>query len=343
MKERMNRIARVVEPFKTDFIERKIRPLDADEVLIEVKASCVCGSDLHIFRGKHPSVTLPVTIGHEMSGKIVELGSASRDIFSLGDRVTVEPCITCGQCEACRHGDYGYCENISFTYRNGDGTMAKYMVAKQSHVFKLPDYLDYEEGALIEPLSVATHAVRRANIDLGDCVVVIGAGAIGILVAALCKYRGASTVVIADFSEERLNLAKAFGVTHTVNSRNVDLLEFVDTLTSGRGADKSFECVGKESSFIQAMYCLKRNGLATNIGIFEEPNISIPASRFVTHEIKVQGAQGYCWDFPIAIEVAKDLPLKKLITHRFALEEIQKALETANDRSAKSMKVLVQP
>lgn len=336
------RIGRVCEAMKVDFLTQEVPNPAADEVLIKIKASAICGSDLHIFKGKHPAVSLPVTIGHEMSGDVVAVGEGVTHV-QIGTRVTVEPCIVCGTCEACRHGDYGYCEHISFTYRNGDGAMADYITVKAPYVYPLPDAISYETGALIEPLSVATHAVRRADIKLGETVLVIGAGAIGMLVAAICKQCGAKDVIITDFSDARLAAAKELGATVTINTGNEDLTQKLDEITNGKGVDKSFECVGREETFHQAILSLRRNGLATIIGIFENPNINIPASRFVTHEIRVQGAQGYCWDFPIAIELAKSINLQRLITHTFPLSQLQQALETCFDRNAGSIKVLLKP
>ncbi|MEG2931778.1 MAG: zinc-binding dehydrogenase, partial [Ruthenibacterium sp.] len=248
-----------------------------------------------------------------------------------------------GTCEACRHGDYGYCEQISFSYREGDGAMADYVTAHAEHVFRLPDALSYEEGALIEPLSVATHAVRRADIRLGETVLIIGAGAIGMMIAAGCRESGAGEIIISDFSDVRLAMARELGATVTVNSAKENLDEVIAQMTSGKGVDKSFECVGAQATFLQAMMSLRRNGLATIVGIFENPDITIPASRFVTHEIRVQGAQGYCWDFPVAIKLAQRLPLRRMITHTFPLNELQKALETCLDREAGSIKVLLKP
>ncbi len=340
--ERVGRIGRVYEPFKVDFLQKNFGEPKADEVLVQIKASAICGSDLHIFKGKHPSAPLPMTIGHEMSGEVIALGADVTDI-AIGERVTFEPCITCGTCEACQHGDYGYCENISFTYRNGDGTMGDYVMAKANHVFKLPEYLTYETGSLIEPLSVATHAVRRADIKLGETVLIIGAGAIGMMVGAICRTCGAGEVIIADFSDERLAVATEVGATIAINSGKVDLQEEIMKITKGKGVDKSFECVGRESTFNQAIMALRRNGQATIIGIFENPNITIPASRFVTHEIKVQGAQGYCWDFDVAIKIARELDLSKFVTHTFPMDELQTAIETALDPSTGSIKVLLKP
>lgn len=252
MEELINRIGEVYEPFKVHFLHKPVRPLAPDEVLVKVRASAICGSDLHIARGLHPSAPLPVTIGHEFSGDVVAVGSEVTKA-RLGERVTVEPCIVCGKCDACRHGQYGYCEHISFTYRNGDGAMADYVVVKEPYVYELPDYLSYETGALIEPLSVATHAVRRADIRLGETVLIIGAGAIGMMVAAMCRRSGAAEVIIADFSDQRLEMAKQVGATVTVNSGKEDLEQAVARLTHGKGVDKSFECVGRESCFCRPL------------------------------------------------------------------------------------------
>lgn len=127
---RRNMIGQIYEPYQVRFLERDVRPLNPNEVLVKVRASAICGSDLHIARGLHPSVPLPATIGHEFSGDIVEIGNQVTKT-NVGMRVTVEPCLVCGVCDACRHGEYGYCEHISFTYRNGDGAMADYVIGKR--------------------------------------------------------------------------------------------------------------------------------------------------------------------------------------------------------------------
>ncbi|MDI3480410.1 MAG: (R,R)-butanediol dehydrogenase / meso-butanediol dehydrogenase / diacetyl reductase [Tepidanaerobacteraceae bacterium] len=340
--EFINRVGRVVEAGKVDFLER---PLDAptpNQVIIKIVSSAICGSDLHIFKGKHPSAPLPVTIGHEFSGDVVAVGSEVSKV-KVGDRVTVEPVIVCGKCTACKTGNYGYCENISFTYRKGDGAMADYIKVEEPYVYKLPENLSYNAGALIEPLSVAVHAVRRADIKMGEKVLVIGAGAIGILIAALCRKCGATDVAVVDYSQKRLEMALELGATFAINPSEKDVYEAVGELTGGIGMDKTFECVGLEATFNQAMMTLRKNGTATIIGIFENPNITIPATRFITHEIKVQGSQGYCWDFPIALEMTKEIDIEKLVTHTFKLQDLQQALETCLDRNSGAVKVIVHP
>lgn len=342
MTELMNKLGRISAPETVDFITRPVQKPKEDQVVVKIVSSAICGSDLHIYKGKHPAVALPVTIGHEFSGDVIAVGGNVTKV-KVGDRVTVEPVIVCGKCEACRTGNYGYCENISFTYRNGDGAMADYITVLEPYVYKLPENLSYNAGALIEPLSVAVHAVRRAEIKMGDKVVVIGAGAIGILIAALCRKCGAAEVAIVDHHDSRLNLALEMGATVKINSKEVDFEQAVKDFTGGIGADKSFECVGLEATFNQAMNALRKGGLATIVGIFENPQINILASRFITHEIRVQGAQGYCWDFPISLKMAQEIDLEKIITHEFKMDELNKALETSLDRTSGALKIVLHP
>ena len=187
------------------------------------------------------------------------------------------------------------------------------------------------------------HAVRRAGVKLGDKVVIIGSGAIGMLVAAVCRRSGATDIAVADHHDGRLNLALKMGATAAINSKKVDFDRAVKEFTGGAGADKTFECVGVEATFNQAMTSLRKGGLATVIGIFEHPQITIDAARFITHEIRVQGAQGYCWDFPISIRVAQEIGLERIITHEFKLDELQKALLTCIDRESGAVKVVLHP
>ena len=173
-----------------ELVERDVPEPREAQVVIAIKACSICGGDLHIYKGKHPSAPLPMALGHELAGEVIAIGSKV-DLVAVGDRVTVEPVIACGLCPPCRRGEYGYCDNLSFHYRQGQGALADYFVADQRYVYKLPAHLSYEAGALIEPLAVAVHAVRRARIGLGDKVAIIGAGPIGILVTAVCKAAGA--------------------------------------------------------------------------------------------------------------------------------------------------------
>lgn len=336
----INRMAMAVSPGVVELTQRKVNSPKGSEVLIRVRSSSICGSDLHIYKGKHPSAPLPVAIGHEFAGDVVAVGDCVQKV-KPGDRVTVEPVITCGKCLSCRQGHYGYCDTLSFHYRKGQGALADYFIADEKYVYKLPEYLSYDTAALIEPLAVAVHAVRRAKVSLGDKLAVLGAGPVGILIAALCKQAGAEEVLVVDLAEHRLKVARDFGATRTVNPDSAE--EIVREITGGRGLDKTFECVGIEATLIQAMSLLKLGGLATTIGIFEQPKVTIPAALFVAKEITVQGSQGYCWDFDTALERTKVLDLTRLISHIMPLDKIGEAMEVALDPSEKAVKIILHP
>ena len=323
-------------------VDREVPKPGNTEVLIAIRATSVCGGDLHIYKGKHTSAPLPMSLGHELSGEVIEVGEGVTTV-RIGDRVTVEPVIVCGDCLPCRSGLYGYCDNLSYHYRKGQGAMADYFVVDQRYVYKLPEHLSYEGGALIEPLAVAVHAVKRAKIGLGDKVVIIGAGPIGILIAAVSKAAGAREIIISDISEARLQMAAVMGATRTVNSRNDSVVDVVREVTGGRGIGKSFECAGREETFVQAISCLCKGGTATMVGIFEQPAIQIPASIFVSQEIIVQGSQGYCWDFDTALALTSTLDLGKLVSHVFPLADVDKAMKAALDPNEKAVKIILKP
>ena len=336
------RMAVVRKAGAAELVERDVPGLRETEVVIAIKASSICGGDLHIYKGKHPSAPLPMALGHELAGVVIGIGSKV-NLAAIGDRVTVEPVIPCGLCPPCRRGEYGYCDNLSFHYRQGQGAFADYFVADQRYVYKLPVHLSFEAGAMIEPLAVAVHAVRRAAIGVGDKVAIIGAGPIGLLVTAVCKAAGAQEIIVGDIADARLETASLMGATRTLNSRQESLVDVVRGETGGRGIGRSFECVGSEETFEQSMRCLCKGGLATIVGIFEQPTIRIPATIFVSQEITVQGSQGYCWDFETALGLTKVIDLGRLVSHVFALADVDKALKTALNPEEKPVKVVLKP
>ena len=338
----LNRMAIATAPGVLNFTESEMPLLQPHQILIKIKATSICGSDLHIVKGKHPSAPLPVAVGHEFAGEIVEMGTAVNR-FSLGDRVTVEPVLICGQCPPCKQGQYGYCDNLSFHYRQGQGAFANYFIADEDFVYTLPEHLSYEAGALIEPLAVAVHAVQRAKIGLRDKVLVLGAGAIGLLITAVVRICGVQDIVVVDLAPYRLAKAKALGASRIINPREESVDHVIQELTSGRGMDKTFECVGLEQTLTQAMNLLRKGGLATIVGIFESTEVRIPAPLFVAKEITVQGSQGYCWDFPTALSLTQNIDLTEMITHVLPLSQVQAGFDAALDPNSQAIKVVLQP
>ncbi len=335
-------MAIVSAPGKVEFQDKRLPELSPKEVLIGVKASSICGSDLHIFKGKHPSAPLPVAIGHELSGQVLKVGNAVSKL-SEGDRVVVEPVITCGQCYFCQKGEYNLCTQISFQYRKGQGAFAPYFIASEEWVHPLPKGIPYEEGALIEPLSVSLHAFKKAGIQPGHTVAIFGAGAIGLMLLLLTKLSGAGDVFVADVQDFRLRKAKAFGASLVINSSKEEAVRKMMERTSDFGVDRVFEAVGLESTLVQSLKVLKKGGSSVVIGIFEEQEVRIPVNLFIQKEISLAGSQGYCWDFQSALTLLEkgEIRLKEMITHVLPLSSLQQGFELLMDPKNEAIKVVI--
>ena len=335
-------MAIVSAPGKVEFQEKSLPELLPKEVLIGVKASSICGSDLHIFKGKHPSAPLPVAVGHELSGEVLRIGNGVSRLRE-GDRVVVEPVITCGQCYFCQNGEYNLCTQISFQYRKGQGAFAPYFIAKEDWVHRLPEGISYEEGALIEPLSVSLHAFKKGNLLPGHTVAIFGAGAIGLMLLLLIRRSGAGEVFVVDVQDYRLNKAKLFGATTIFNNSKEEAVPRIMEKTSHFGVDRAFEAVGLESTLVQALKVLKKGGSSIVVGIFEEQEVKIPVNLFIQKEISLTGSQGYCWDFQSALKLLEkgEIHLKEMITHVLPLSSVQKGFELLMDPKNEAIKVVI--
>lgn len=320
--------ALVPTPGHVSFEKQEWQIAAADELIIAMKMAALCGSDYHIFKGQHPSAPLPMWLGHEMAGVVVAVGSAVQKV-KVGDRVCVEPNLVCGTCDACQTGRYNLCETITFAYRQGDGAMADYIKVKERMAHKLPDALTFAEGALIEPLAVAVHAVRQAAVALGDRVLVIGGGPIGVLVGAVAKRAGAH-VTLSDSNVPRQKLALDFGLDQVVERGAPGV----------SGFDACFDCAGSAVSLNRAIQVVKPGGTLAVVGI-ASADLTLDFKRVITAELQIVGVQGYCHDFPLALALAPTLQLERLITHVYPLQELAQALVTGLDRATGSMKVAI--
>ena len=211
-------------PHTIEFREVPIPVPSRDEVLIKTMRIGICGSDIHVYHGKHPFTKYPVTQGHEVSGQIVALGDGVTR-FAVGQKVTLEPQVVCGRCYPCRHGKYNLCEKLKVMGFQTTGAASEYFIAKASRVTLLPQEMSYDEGAMIEPLAVTVHAVNRAGSIAGQKVAILGAGPIGILLAQSAKALGAAQTLITDISAYRLKLAQECGVDFCVNTTQEDFNE----------------------------------------------------------------------------------------------------------------------
>ena len=314
----------------------------AGEVLIRIMSSAVCGSDMHIYAGKHPYTKIPTTIGHELSGVVEAVG---RDVgtVKVGDRVCVEPLITCGTCYYCGIGRYDYCENLRLKYRSDNSAYADYYYAEEKWIHQLPDNVSFDEGALMEPLATTVHATMIANIKLCDSVCILGDGPIGLLLTQLARVCGATKIFVLGLMERNLQLAEQFGAV-AMKSEEASIKEILRR-TNNRGVDVVFEAVGIPFTFKQSLSVVKRGGRAVIFGIFEDDFSARPLVDAMVREIEVVGTSSYCWDFQRALELVSGghVDLKPLITHHYKLADVKKAMDLKSSRQEQPLKIILEP
>jgi len=320
--------------------ESLLRPPGPDEVRVKVSYCGVCGTDLHIFKGgMDKRVSIPQVIGHEMAGEIAEIGSSVKG-WSVGERVVVRPLAPCGQCPACRAGHSHICYNLKFLGIDTPGAFQGSWTVSASTLHRLPPSLPLDQAALIEPIAVAYHDVRRGEVQFGEEVVVIGGGPIGLLIALVAADIGAK-VLISEINPFRVNLAHEIGL-EAVNPQETDLAALVNKRTAGAGADVVFEVSGSADGAAIMTQLLRTRGRIVIVAIFAEmPKIDL--FRFFWRELHLCGARVYeSEDFDKAISIAASgkLPLNRLISDRRPLTDLQKVFEQI-EASTNLMKVLI--
>lgn len=319
-----------------EFAEVPKPEIAPDEVLIEVKAAAICGSDLGIYdyTPAYSKMRLPVVMGHEFSGRVTEVGKEVKG-YKAGDRVLAESVKACGVCIYCRSGYENLCDASTLFGIHVDGGMAEYVAVPCKLLHRLPDELNYDIGALIEPLSNALHFVKDCTpVKLGDQVVVQGCGPIGLFSAQLFRLAGAEVIVTGvNVDTERFKIAEGLGL-ETVNVEKEDLTKIVLEKTGGRGADTAFVATGAPPAVAQAAQIVKKRGQITVIGIFGRP-VELPLTQMVRREITLSGAyDAKPENFDQSIELAKSgaVKVEDIITHRFPLENANEAFEAAKSR-----------
>ena len=312
----------------------------AEQVLIRIMRIGVCGSDIHVWHGKHPYTSYPVVQGHEVAGEIAALGAGVSG-FSVGDRVTVMPQVTCGQCYPCRHGKYHICDSLKVMGFQTTGTASEYFAADAAKVLRLPPDMGFEHGAMIEPLAVAVHALSRAGDVSGMKVAVLGGGPIGNLVAQTACALGADDVILMEVNPFRLELAGQCGIPHPVDTRTMSLKDAIDEYFGPDGADLILECVGSGRLIGQAVSCARKGSDIIVVGVYgETPSVDLGLVQ--DKELRLIGTLMYQErDYIRAIEMAPQIKLGPLITHRFSLSEYADAYKAIETNGDKTMKIMI--
>jgi (R,R)-butanediol dehydrogenase/meso-butanediol dehydrogenase/diacetyl reductase len=310
-----------------------------NKVLIKVAYAGICGSDLSIVAGKHPRAAPPLVMGHEFSGVIADMPPETFSDLKIGDRVTVYPLLSCGQCYVCKMGLPHVCRDLKLIGIDTDGAFAEYVLAAEDAVIRIPDELSDEEGALIEPLAVCIHAAHMSRLQVGDSVVVTGAGPIGLLMAMVARASGAAKVVVTEVARSRIAVAQELGFT-VLNAADENLVAQVLGLTKGRGGDVVFEATGHPSVAPYLMELVRIRGQIVQVGIFKQP-VPIDMRALNFHEVDLIGSRVYTledFDRAIALAAEGQVDLKPMITTVLPLDEGIEGFHVA--ANATSLKVI---
>jgi (R,R)-butanediol dehydrogenase/meso-butanediol dehydrogenase/diacetyl reductase len=309
------------------------------QVLIRVAFAGICGSDLSILGGKHPRAKPPLVMGHEFSGSVAQLPDNGAKALGIGDAVTVFPLLSCGECYVCEMGLPHVCRELRLLGIDTHGAFAEYVLADQSAVLKIPRQLSPRIAALVEPLAVCIHAARMSRLQVGDTVVVTGAGPIGLLMARVAQAAGAGQVIVTEVSPARIGGARKMDL-NVVDASDARYVSQVIELCGGRGGDVVFEATGHPSVAADLMQLVRIRGQIVQVGIFKDP-VALDLRTLNFHEVDLVGSRVYTkQDFAAAIELAASgkLDLEACISHILPLSSGSEGFAAAG--SAESLKVL---
>lgn len=335
-----NRAAVLYAPHDVRIEERPVPRPGPGEVLIEIKAVGVCGSDVHYYEhGRIGSyiVRQPLILGHESAGVIVDVGEGVNK-GRAGERVAIEPGIPDGTCQQCRTGHYNLCPNVRFFGTPPiDGAFTNYVTVPDGFAYTLPDQMSDEEGALIEPLSVGLWACRKAQLRGADHVLITGAGPIGMLALKVALALGATQITMTDVFPQRLEMARKLGATRTVNVAETPLAN------AGVEADVLIECSGNQKALMDGLRSLRPAGKAVAVGMNPGEEVSVPMSFLQNREITLTGTFRYANTYAdaIALVATGHIDLKPIITGHYALEETEQALQATKNDPANIKSVVV--
>ncbi|MBR4079718.1 MAG: alcohol dehydrogenase catalytic domain-containing protein [Christensenellaceae bacterium] len=329
-------------PKNITFREIDIPKPGPDQVLVKIKRIGVCGSDIHVYHGQHPYTSYPVTQGHEVSGKIVELGEYVKDL-KVGQRVTIEPQVFCGRCHPCLHGKYNLCENLKVMGFQTTGTASEYFAVDASKITPLPEGMSYDDGAMIEPLAVTVHAAKRFPDIKGAKVAILGAGPIGILLVQAVKACGAAEVLVTDISDYRLSLAKSLGADYAVNTKDAD---FAKVITDAFGPDKAdviYDCAGTDITMNQAIQNARKGSTIILVAVFANM-ANVDLAKLNDSELDLNTTMMYRHeDYVDALKFVNEgkIRLAPLATAHFPFAEYDAAYKYIDANRESTMKVLI--
>ena len=314
-----------------------------EEVLIRVRKASICGTDLHIFEWDDwaaGTIPVPMVVGHEFMGEVAGLGEDVEG-FTIGQRVSGEGHITCGYCRNCKGGRREFCHNHRSIGVSRHGAFAEYLVIPAENVFPVPDHIDDDIAAILDPLGNATHTSLRYDV-VGEDVLITGAGPIGVMATAIVRHNGARFVVVTDVNQYRLDMAATMGADRVVDVRTEALEPVMDQLGMTEGFDVGLEMSGAESALDQMLDTMNHGGRVALLGIPPGP-MTVDLNDVIFKGLTVQGIYGRrifeTW-YKMASMLQSGLDISAVVTHRYAFEDFEEAFATV--ASGQSGKVLLE-
>ena len=316
--------------------------LKDNEILLRIKKIGVCGSDIHVFHGKHPATPYPVVQGHEYSAIVEAVGNNVTKV-KPGTKATARPQLVCGECGPCKRGQYNACQKLKVQGFQSPGVAQDLFVVPEDRIVPFPDTMTLEQGAMIEPAAVGAHSTGRASGLKGKNVVVSGAGTIGNFVAQFAIARGAAKVLITDISDYRLNIARQCGIEGTLNIIDHSFEEGVKTYFGDAGFQAGFEAAGVQSSLDVLMQFIEKGGDIIILGVYSQ-NPVVNMFYLGEHELNVFGSMMYRHeDYEAAVEmiVSGKIITSPLLSNSFPFSQYLEAYQYIKEQGDKSMKVMI--
>ncbi len=334
------RAARLIDVQKIIVSEVQKPELGHGEVLVKIRAAGVCGTDLHIYAGHRPDIQLPRVMGHELAGEISELGGGVRG-FEVGDHVSIDPVLACGQCYTCRSGRRNLCTSIKCLGCQTDGGFQDFVVAKAPDVHKIKPDIPFEHAAMCEPFSIAAQVLERSELKKGDHVAIFGSGTIGLCILQVLKLNGAN-VLITDIIDSRLDKARELGADITVNTARQNLKDPVNDFAGNEGVNIVIEAVGEARLMNDAVSIVTRGGRIVVLGMDKQPT-DLTEFDFVRTELDIRGSVLNNNKFPQVVKWLEKGQIKPqaMITGVYPIENIQQAFEDINKNPQEALKVII--
>lgn len=326
--------------YRLEYDVKEPELINPHDVLVEITAVGICGSDIHIIHGTHPYVKYPRIIGHEGAGRVIAIGAEVSSV-KIGDNVVIEPISYCGKCYACTHQKHNVCSDLEVLGVHKSGTYAQKLVADESHLYKYDDSLSPEQAALAEPFSIGFQANNRAQTQKGDLVLIHGAGPIGIIICNVAKDRGA-TCIVSDINDKRLAVAKEFGADYAINPLNENLEERIWEISGNSGVNRIIDAAGAPG-IMDNVYQYAANGATIVSMTFSNRPTNLDLAMLNKKELTICGSrlEYECFSDVVKSFVNKKDVLSKLVTSVFDIEDYEKAFALASDPKSNQLKVVM--